>query len=215
MQLLKLAECLNHVFLLCKGFRILTELFLHLKVLLEIKVTELAVDLHHIIELLHIELIGLSDVSVILCRNLPHRSPTVLDLPEFGESGIYVLLLFEQCLEVGDHSFLQCEVLFPFLLEFLVILGTLLLISVVEFLETGFYRSKRAFFLYVFRNCKPGIRLLFLEPPVESGLYSLGFLGHLQSFFICGKFLKKSDKLCKGLFRIIYSRFCAFSSFGH
>ena len=131
MELLKLSECLDHILLLGESLRLLAELLLGLKVLAEVKVAKLTVDLDHIIELLYIELICFCDVSVILCRNWSYSSPACLDFTEFRECRIHILLLLEERLEICDHSLLQRKILLSFLLERLVILCALFLIPVI------------------------------------------------------------------------------------
>ena len=121
MQLLQLLECLHHIFAFCKRFCTSAEPFLCFKVLLEIQVTQLAVYLHHIIELLHIELIGLVDIPVILRRHRTHRSPSVLNIAEHRECLVYILLLFQQSLKVLDHSLFQSQILLSLSLKLPVI----------------------------------------------------------------------------------------------
>ena len=131
MEFLKFAECLHHVRILSKFFGILAELLLCLKVLLEVEVAEFAVDLHHIIELLDIQLICLIDVPVVLCRNRSDSPPSVLDLTELRECRIDIFLLLEKSLEIGNDSLFCSKVVLAFLFELPVVFSTLFLISVI------------------------------------------------------------------------------------
>ena len=212
MELLKFSEGLDHILLLGESLRLLAKLLLSLKVLAEVKVAKLTIDLHHIIELLDIELICLSDVSVILCRNRSDRSPACLDLAEFRECGIDILLLFEERLEICDHSLFKRKVFLPLLLKRLVVLRALFLIPVILLFKACLYDCERVIcrnFRNLFRCLffsrslcahDTRLRLFLLKPLIESGLYRLGLLGHLHPFLILHELLKKGDKLCQSLF---------------
>ena len=225
-QLLELAECLNHILLLSKRLCLLTKLFLGLKILLEVKITKFAIDLYHIIELLHIELICLCKVSIALCRYRTDGSPTGLDLTECRECRIYILLLLKKCLKVSNHSLFLSEIVLPLLIEGLIILCTFLLIFIILLLEACFDNGERTvvsnlrhllylFALYNLWSRIACISLLLLEPLVERSLERLCLLGHLHPFLVLHELLKKRNKLCQCLFRIVYCRFCDFSSLGH
>ena len=131
MQFLKFTECLDYIIKICKLLSLLTEFCLNLKVFLEIKIAELAVDLDHIIELLHIELISLIDIPVALNRYRSDSLPSVLDFTECRESRIHILLLLKKSLQVSNNSLLKGKILLAFLIKLPVIFGTFLLISII------------------------------------------------------------------------------------
>ena len=135
-KFLKFSECLYNIRALSKLLCSLAELLLCLKILLEIKVAKFAIDLHHIVKLLHIELICLIDISEALCRNRAHSSPSVLNLAELRECRIHILLLLNQALKVSNHLLLCGKVFLTLLVKLLVIIGLLLSISVIKILES-------------------------------------------------------------------------------
>ena len=143
MKLLKLPEGLNYIWIFCKCLCFLAESLLHFQILFKIKVTQFAVNLDHIIELLYIELICFIDISEILRRYRSDSPPSVLDLTECREGSIHILLLFKQRLKIFNYSLLLCKVLFPFLLYLPVIFGTLFPILIIQGLESPFYFCKR------------------------------------------------------------------------
>ena len=143
MEFLQLTEGLYHVAALCKRLGLLAKCGLGLEVLLEIEVTEFAVDIHHIIELLHIELVGLVEIPEVLHRYGSYGFPPVLDRPELREGNLHVLLLFEQLLEVFYHGLLEGEIPLPLSLLSLVVFCLFLLEGVIIGLEGLFYSGKR------------------------------------------------------------------------
>ena len=98
------------------------------KILPEITVTKFHIDLGHIIELLHIELICLIEIPIILSWHRSDISPPVLNLAEFRECTVHILLFFQKRLEVSYDRLLKRKVEFTFLLKLSVILSALLLI---------------------------------------------------------------------------------------
>ena len=186
MQLLKLLECLYHILVLSKLLSELAELFLSLKILLEIKITKFAIDLHHIIELLHIELICLIDISIALSRNRTDSSPSVLDLAEFRECRIHILLFLDERLKVSNHSLLGSEIILAFLLKLLIVLSPFSLVLIIKFLETFFNLNERIFCYCLvcclllafskFSHCKSSLSLLLVESLVKCSLESICIL---------------------------------------
>ena len=85
MELLEFTEGLDDILVLSQLFSSLAELLLCFKVLLEVKVAKVAVDLDHVVELLHIELIGVVKIPELGCRNRTDLPPAVLEFPEGRE----------------------------------------------------------------------------------------------------------------------------------
>ncbi len=209
MQLLQFTESLHHIRALGKFLSHAAELLLNFKVFLEIQVTELTVDFHHIIELLDIELICVIYIPVVLCRNRSHFPPSVLNLTELRECGVHILLLVQQGLEVSYDSLFQDEVVFTLLFYLAVVLRTLFLISGIKFLESCLYLRERIIFCSFFRrhvlrllhlvfsnlHCKSCITLFLEKPPVKSRLDGLSFLRHFHPVLILNKLFEHTDKL--------------------
>ena len=120
-QLLELAERLNYVGVLCELLRSLAELLLYLKVLLEVKVAELVVDLYHIVELDYVVLVGVVDVAEVGGGNGADLFPAGLDVAECGEGCIDVFLGLHTGLEVLKDGLFLFKVLSPFLVKGLVV----------------------------------------------------------------------------------------------
>ncbi len=137
MKLLKLAERLDDIVVLGKLLGRLAEGLLGLKVLLEVEVTQVAVDLHHVVEFLDIELVGVVQVTELGGRNRADLSPTVLKLTESGECGINILLFLHKVLKILDDSLLPGEVLLPLGILPAVIFSALFLIVGIDTLESG------------------------------------------------------------------------------
>ena len=132
MQFLEFSECLHYIVIISKFLGKITQPLLSLKILLEIKVAEVAVDFDHIIELLYIVLIGIVYIPVVLRRDGTDRPPLVLNLTEFRESSTDILLLLNKGLKLLDNSLLGCKVVGSLLLKLLIELRTLSLVIVVQ-----------------------------------------------------------------------------------
>ena len=143
MQFLKLAESLDDILVLREFLGSLAERLLGLKILLEIKIAQIPVDLDHVVELLHIELIGVVQITELRGGNRSDLPPAVLELTEGREGGIHILLLLDQILQILDDSLLLREVILPLGVLLTVVLGTLLLIVGIDTLESGLHSLER------------------------------------------------------------------------
>jgi len=103
-ELLEFLEGAHDILALGEGLGLLAELGLGLEVLAEIQVAEFAVDLHEVVELLHVQLVGIVDVAEILLRDRTGLAPAVLDLPELREGVLHVALLLDEVLQVLDDG---------------------------------------------------------------------------------------------------------------
>ena len=219
MQLLELLEGAHHVLALGEGLGLLAELGLGLEVLAEVQVAEFAVDLHEVVELLHVQLVGIVHIPEILLGNRTDLAPAVLDLAELREGVLHVALLLDEGLQVLDDGLLLHKVGLALGIELAGVLRTLLLIGVVEGLEARLDRGERAQggaherlggrFLhgigigFLDRRVLAGFRLFTGEPLVEGGLDGLGLLGTLHPVGTFRQFLEQSGQLGKGLLAIV------------
>jgi hypothetical protein len=225
-ELLELLEGADHVLALGEGLGLLAELGLGLEVLAEIQVAEFAVDLHQVVELLHVELVGVIDIAEILLRDRTGLAPAVLDLAEFREGVLHVALLLDEGLEVLDDGLLLGEVVLALCVELAIVLGALFLISIVKGLEAGLDGGERAHglarrglgghFFHSFgigffdRRILAGFRLFAGEPLIEGGLQGLSLLGTLHTVFAFRQFLKQSRQFSQGLLAIVDDGFLDF-----
>ena len=143
MEFLEFLECIHYILVLRKSLGFLTELFLSLQVLLEVKVSQVPVDLHLIIELLYIELIGVIQIPEILSRNRTCFTPSGLKFPECRECCAEVILFFHQRFQLIYHSLFLLQVLLSFLVKFPVILSSFFLIPIIYSFESVFKCGKR------------------------------------------------------------------------
>ncbi len=143
MKLLELAESLDNILVLGEFLGGLAEPFLRLKILLEIKIPQITVDLHHVVEFLDIELIGVVQVAELRGRNRTDLPPAVLELTESRECGIHILLLLHEVLKILDHSLLLGEVLLPLGILLAVIFSAFFLIVGIDTLESGLHCLER------------------------------------------------------------------------
>ena len=132
MEFLEFLECFYNIGIFRKGFSLLAESGLLLKVLLEVKVTELAVDINEVVELGDIELIGIVHVTEILLGNGTGFPPAVLDVTELGECVLHLSGLIYKGFELLNDCLLYREVLLPLGILLLVIFCTFLLIVHVQ-----------------------------------------------------------------------------------
>ncbi len=143
MELLELTESLDDILVLGKSLGGLAELLLGLKVLLEIEIPQVAVDLHHVVEFLHVELVGVVQVTELCGRNRTDLPPAVLELTESRECGVHILLLLDEVLKILDDSLLPGEVLLPLGILLAIIFSTLFLIVGIDTLEGGLHGLER------------------------------------------------------------------------
>ena len=200
------------------------QLGLGLEVLAEIQVTEFAVDLNEVIELLHVQLVGIVDVAEVLLRDRAGFAPAVLDLAELREGVLHIALFVDEGLQVLDDGLLLHEVALALGIELAVVLRALLLIRIVEGLETGLDRGERAHgrarqgfgrsnFLYgigigfIDRRILAGLRLFAGQALVEGGLDGLGLLGTFHPVSAFRQFLEQSGQFGQGLLAEIDHRF--------
>ena len=130
-EVLQFLEGLDDILLLGQFLGGLAESGLHLEVLLEVEVAQVAVDLDHVVETLDVELVGVVDVAESGRRDGTDLAPAVLDLAESRESRGDVFLLFDEGLEVLDHGLFLHEVLLALLVELAVVLCALFLIRCI------------------------------------------------------------------------------------
>ena len=185
-ELLELLEGLYHILFLGQGLGLLAESGLGFEVLLEVKVTEFAVDVHEVVEFGHIELIGVVHVTETLLGHRTGVSPTVLDIAELGEGVLHLTGLFHEGLQLLDDGELGLEVLLPLGVLLFVEFGTLLLVLHVQGLETGLDGGERAHRAALQRN---------------SGFFRRGiFVGFLYGIFFAGSGLFLGQPLIEGRF---------------
>ena len=142
MELLEFLERGNDILFLRQFLGLLAELLLGLQVLLEVEVAQVAVDLDQVVELLHVELVGVVDVPEGRDGNRADFAPAVLDLAELREGVPHLALLFDQGFQFLDDGLLLHEVVLALGIELPVVLGALLLVIIVKGLETGFNRGE-------------------------------------------------------------------------
>ena len=131
-EFLEFLEGIHHIVVLRQSLGRLAEGRLGLQVLLEIQIPEFAVNVHQVVELGHIQLVGVVHVAEALLGDGTHFPPAVLDVPELGEGVLHVSGLLHQGLELLDDGLLFGQILFPLGVQFLIIFGTLLLIGHVQ-----------------------------------------------------------------------------------
>ena len=190
MQFLQFTEGIYHILIFGQSFGLLAECLFRLQVLLEVQVTQVAVDLDHIVELLYQELIGIVQVAEILGGNRANLAPAVLDLAEGRERGAHILLCIHQSLQVLDDLLLGGEVLLALFFLLAVILRTLFFIGKVKRLETFFDGHERIhlfrFSLRLGSRCNGGLRHLLVGRGLLYGSLHAGF------GLLLGKFLVES-----------------------
>ncbi len=161
MELLEFLEGIHNILILGEFLCKLTEFLLGLKILLEVKITEFAVDFYLVVEFLDIDLIGVVDIPVVLGRYRTYCPPAVLYLTEFREGGIYILILFQKSLEVRYNGLFHCKILLPLPVETCVVFRPLFLICIVKSLESilylreGIFRVLKSIFRDSFRSICP------------------------------------------------------------
>ena len=190
MQFLQFTEGIYHILIFGQSFGLLAECLFRLQVLLEVQVTQVAVDLDHIVELLYQELIGIVQVAEILGGNRANLAPAVLNLAEGRERGAHILLCIHQSLQVLDDLLLGGEVLLALFFLLAVILRTLFFIGKVKRLETFFDGHERIhlfrFSLRLGSRCNGGLRHLLVGRGFLNGSLHAGF------GLLLGKFLVES-----------------------
>ena len=192
MQFLQFTEGIYHILIFGQSFGLLAECLFRLQVLLEVQVTQVAVDLDHIVELLYQELIGIVQVAEILGRDRTNLAPAVLDLAEGRERGAHILLGIHQSLQVLDDLLLGGEVLLALFFLLAVILRTLFFIGKVKRLETFFNGHERIylfrFFLRLGSRCNGGLRHLLIGRGLLYGSLHAGFGLFLGKFLVESRF---------------------------
>ena len=192
-------ERLDHILLIHQGFCLLAEFHLGLEVLLEVEIPKFPVDLHIVVEHLHVVLVGIVEILDLALRHGTCGTPAVLDVAECREGVLEVFLGVQQRLELFDQGCLYGVVLFTLLFQLGRVLRTDGAILAVEFLETaldlceridgdrlrsGFCRLGRRFFRRPFRtgctvydrSLVTGCDLLLAEVLVEAGFQYLCLL---------------------------------------
>ena len=231
MEFLEFLEGIHHIVVLRQGLGRLAEGRLGLQVLLEIQIPELAVNVHQVVELGHIQLVGVVHVAETLLGNRAHLTPAVLDVPELGESVLHVSGLLHQGLELLDDGLLPGQVLLPLGVQFLVVLCTLLLIGHVQRLETGLDGGKgthraalegnglligRGVLVgFVHDGVFPGFRLFLGKTLIKGRFDGLGLLGPLHAVFTFRKTLEQTGQfgqgfLCEIHFLFLLGYICGF-----
>ena len=143
MEFLQFVEGAHHVLVLGEFLGRRAEGFLRLEVLAEVQVAQVAVDLDHVVELLHIELIGIVDVPESRGRHGARLPPAVLEFAESRELRAHILLAFDEGLELLDDGLLLGQVLLAAGVLLLVVLGALLLVVGIHRLEILLHRLER------------------------------------------------------------------------
>ena len=143
MELLEFLEGIHYVLVLGKLLRHLAEFLLSLKILLEVEIAQIPVNLNFIVELLYIELISVIYVSEILDWNRSNGTPSCLKFTECRESCTQILLILDEGLQIVNHSLFPCEILLPLGLLPAVVLRTLLLVSGIYGFEAIFKDCER------------------------------------------------------------------------
>ena len=150
--LLEILEGLHNVFAQRKRLSLLAKGYLRLQILTEIEVAKIAVDLYHIVELLHLELVRIIYISIGLRRHRTGFLPAVLKLAEGREARADIVLAFCQSLKLLDygllggkicltHLVLDTVVLCPVLFVIGIHRLEILLCALKGFLGLGFKRS--------------------------------------------------------------------------
>ena len=227
MKFLELFERIHNILILGKFLSRLTEFLFSLKILLEVKVSQISVYLDFIIELLDIELVCIIQIPEVLCRNRSDGAPSCLKVPECGECGPEIILLLDKRLKFINDSLFLGKVVFPFSLYLLIVFGTLFLIFHVYSLESVFKCSERIQCLFFilrfrlrldilfccifrsvfFRNFQTGRCLFLREFLVKSSLDRLCFLRFRHTVITSCQFLEKLGKFCQSHVRIVCNLF--------
>ena len=141
-------ERVHDVVVLGKLLGRLAERLLGPKILAEIQVAQVPVDLDHVVELLDIVLVCVVYVPVGGRRDRTGIPPAVLEFAERRETCAHILLTFHEGLELVYDGLLLGEVGFALFILLTVELGTLLFIVGIHRLEIlldGLERVVRAF----------------------------------------------------------------------
>ena len=192
MQLLQFAESVQHILVFGQFLCFLAEGLFRLQVLLEVQVTQIAVDLDHVVELLYQELIGIVQVAEILGRDRTDFAPAVLDFAEGRERGTHIFLILYQSFQVLDNLLFGGKVLLALFFLLAVILRTLFFIGKVKRLETFFNGHERIylfrFFLRLGSRCNGGLRHLLIGRGLLYGSLHAGFGLFLGKFLVESRF---------------------------
>ena len=199
MQFLEFLEGFHYVLVLGQGLCHFAEHRLGFQILLEIKVTQFAVDVYKVVELGHIQLISIVDVAEALLGNRAYLTPLVLDFAELGEGILHIAGLFHQGLQLFDDGLFLGQIFFPLGILLAVKGGTLLLVVQVQLLEAGLDGGEGAHGTALHRNggflytgilvrlfhsgVFAGFGLLLGKPFIESGLDGFRLLGPFHTFF--------------------------------
>ena len=198
-QLLQLVEGAHHVLVLGELLRGLAESFLGLEVLAEVQVAQVAVDLDHVVELLHIELVGIVDVPECGGGHGARFPPAVLEFAESRELGAHIILTFYEGLELLDDGLLLGQILLPAGVLLLVEFGALLLVVCIQRLEILLHGLERIVLTGRRLVRHAALTLEAAQQLVESGLDRLRLLGTGHPLRAAFQFNKHVGELREGL----------------
>ena len=222
-QFLQLLEGFHHVLVLTQGLGLLAESGLGFQVLLEVQVAEFAVDVYQVVELGHVQLVGIVDVTEILLGHRANLSPAVLDVAELGEGFLHISGLFHQGLQLFDDGLLLLQVLLTLGVLLLIIFGALFLVFHIEGLEAGLNGSERAhraalhgnggifhgriLVRFLHGGVFAGFGLFAGKALIEGRFQSLGLLGPLHAVFTGFQLLEQLRQFGKGLLTVVHGGF--------
>ena len=234
MQFLQLVERLHRRRLGYERLGLLAQLELLLVVLLQVQIAQLLVYLDEVVEVLHMQVVGLPQILDILLRHHADLLPTLLQLAELGKGVVQRLVRIDQLLQLIDDGQLGLEVLLLDRVEIGHILVTATAILLEEILQPYLQRIHRGHELLALgRRCLEGLaRSLHLGTMelVEGHLYGLHALAQrLHGFGLqhAGKHVDQlllalaaeivlrygTRRLLVSLLRIRFSRFSRFGRF--
>ena len=195
-EFLKGGKCSYHILALGQSFSVFAEQLLGFQVLAEIKVAQVVVDLHHIVEFLDEELVSVVGIPEIACRHRTDFPPAGLKFPEGRESGLDVIEVLYKVLELGYHFPLLHKVFGTLGVLGLVVLGLFLAVIRIyglEFLLLGreFGRSIFARFL--------SLSFQLAEKSVKRRFDCVNVLSTLHSVLRCAYLAKRDDELFQSL----------------
>ena len=206
-QLLQLVEGAHHILVVGELLGGLAEGLLGLEVLAEVQVAQVAVDLDHVVELLHIELVGIVDVPESRGRHGARLPPAVLEFAESRELGAHILLAFDEGFELLDDGLLLGQVLLAAGVLLLVVLGALLLVVGIHRLEILLHRLERIVLAGLRFFGHAALALQATEQLVEGGFDGLGFLGTGHPLGALLQLHKQLGELCERLVGKVRLRF--------
>ena len=194
-KFLQFMERAYDIFVLGQLLSRLAERLFGLEILAEVQVTEITVDLDHVIELLDIVLVCIVYVPVGARRYRTRFAPAVLEFAEHRETGAHIVLTFHEGLEFIDDSLLLGEVGLALLVLPAVELRAFLLVVGIHRLEVLLHGLER-----VVQASRGSV--VALEPQkqfIECRLDGLGLLGAHHAVRPGLQFDKKVRKFRKRL----------------